>query len=168
MSAGIAAAMALETAPYVPGKYTYAAATAYHNGQAALGVTLRKTADNGRWSLTGGVAAGTEGDPSTSWCIESLINPFGINQLPQTMHCIQFTKLREIIMNLLKKSTLLVGLMTAFGVANAEVSSDVHGTGYAANNTAKAVNFLEIKESYLDQVHRYRSCRSFANEQWFN
>ncbi len=74
MSAGIAAAMALETAPYVPGKYTYAAATAYHNGQAALGVTLRKTADNGRWSLTGGVAAGTEGDPSVRLGVSGIID----------------------------------------------------------------------------------------------
>ncbi|MDM1720118.1 ESPR-type extended signal peptide-containing protein [Acinetobacter towneri] len=74
MSAGIAAAMALETAPYVPGKYTYAAATAYHNGQAALGVTLRKTADNGRWSLTGGVAAGTKGDPSVRLGVSGIID----------------------------------------------------------------------------------------------
>lgn len=74
MSAGIAAAMALETAPYVPGKYTYAAATAYHNGQAALGITLRKTADNGRWSLTGGVAAGTEGDPSVRLGVSGIID----------------------------------------------------------------------------------------------
>lgn len=74
MSAGIAAAMALETAPYVPGKYTYAAATAYHNGQSALGVTLRKTADNGRWSLTGGVAAGTKGDPSVRLGVSGIID----------------------------------------------------------------------------------------------
>lgn len=74
MSAGIAAAMALETAPYVPGKYTYAAATAYHNSQAALGITLRKTADNGRWSLTGGVAAGTKGDPSVRLGVSGIID----------------------------------------------------------------------------------------------
>lgn len=74
MSAGIASAMALETAPYVPGKYTYAAATAYHNGQAALGITLRKTADNGRWSLTGGVATGTEGDPSVRLGVSGIID----------------------------------------------------------------------------------------------
>ncbi|EPF75677.1 hypothetical protein F945_01344 [Acinetobacter rudis CIP 110305] len=44
--------MALETAPYVAGKWSYAAAAAHHGGENAVGVTLRKTADNGRWSLT--------------------------------------------------------------------------------------------------------------------
>ncbi len=63
-NAGIAAAMALETAPYISGKYTYAVGAAYHGGENAVGVTLRKTADNGRWSLTTGVAAASQGDPS--------------------------------------------------------------------------------------------------------
>ncbi|MEB3793356.1 ESPR-type extended signal peptide-containing protein [Acinetobacter sp. IK40] len=63
-NAGVAAAMALETAPYLAGKYTYAVGAAYHGGENAVGVTLRKTADNGRWSLTGGVAAASQGDPS--------------------------------------------------------------------------------------------------------
>lgn len=74
MSAGIASAMALEAAPYVPGKYTYSAATAHHNGQSALGVTLRKTADNGRWSLTGGVAKGSEGEPSLRLGVSGVID----------------------------------------------------------------------------------------------
>ncbi|WP_038344571.1 ESPR-type extended signal peptide-containing protein [Acinetobacter sp. A47] len=63
-NAGVAAAMALETAPYISGKYTYAVGAAYHGGENAVGVTLRKTADNGRWSLTTGVAAASQGDPS--------------------------------------------------------------------------------------------------------
>jgi trimeric autotransporter adhesin len=73
-NAGIAAAMALENAPYIPGKYTYAAGAAYHGGENAVGVTLRKTADNGRWSLTGGVAAGSAGDPSVRVGISGVIN----------------------------------------------------------------------------------------------
>ena len=63
LSAGIAATAALENAPYVPGKWTYAAGAAYYNDQSAIGVTLRRTADNGRWSLNGGVAGGTSGSP---------------------------------------------------------------------------------------------------------
>lgn len=63
-NAGIAAAMAMEGAPFVAGKFTYAAGAAYHGGENAVGVTLRKTADNGRWSFTGGMAAASQGDPS--------------------------------------------------------------------------------------------------------
>ncbi|MCH7352478.1 MULTISPECIES: YadA-like family protein, partial [unclassified Acinetobacter] len=63
-NAGVAAAIALEAAPFVAGKYTYAVGAAYHGGENAFGATLRKTADNGRWSLTGGIAAASQGDPS--------------------------------------------------------------------------------------------------------
>ena len=73
-NAGIAAAMALESAPYIPGKYTYAAGAAYHGGENAIGVTLRKTADNGRWSLTGGVAAASQGDASVRIGISGVID----------------------------------------------------------------------------------------------
>ena len=73
-NAGIAAAMALENAPYIPGKYTYSAGAAYHGGENAIGVTLRKTADNGRWSLTGGVASGSSGAPSVRVGISGVID----------------------------------------------------------------------------------------------
>ena len=73
-NAGIAAAMSLENAPYIPGKYTYAAGAAYHGGESAIGVTLRKTADNGRWSITGGVAAASQGDPSVRIGISGVID----------------------------------------------------------------------------------------------
>ncbi|USA51822.1 YadA-like family protein [Acinetobacter sp. C26G] len=73
-NAGIAAAMALEAAPYVAGKYTYAAGASYHGGENAVGVTLRKTADNGRWSITGGVAAASQGDPSVRIGISGVID----------------------------------------------------------------------------------------------
>ncbi len=61
MSAGIAANAALEQAPYVPGKVSLAVGAGYYNSQNAVGVTLRKTADNGRWSLTSGAAIGSQG-----------------------------------------------------------------------------------------------------------
>ena len=61
LSAGIAATAALEQAPFVAGKWTYAAGASYYNDQSAIGATLRRTADNGRWSLSGGVAGGTTG-----------------------------------------------------------------------------------------------------------
>ncbi|EPG39506.1 hypothetical protein F907_00809 [Acinetobacter colistiniresistens] len=73
-NAGIAAAMALEAAPYVAGKYTYSAGASYHGGENAVGVTLRKTADNGRWSITGGVAAASQGDPSVRIGISGVID----------------------------------------------------------------------------------------------
>ena len=73
-NAGIAAAMALETAPYVAGKWTYAAAAAHHGGENAVGVTFRKTADNGRWSLTSGIAAASQGDPSFRIGISGVID----------------------------------------------------------------------------------------------
>jgi autotransporter adhesin len=73
-NAGVAAAMALEAAPYTPGKYTYAAGAAYHGGENAVGVTLRKTADNGRWSITGGIAAASQGDPSVRIGISGVID----------------------------------------------------------------------------------------------
>uniref|UniRef100_UPI00037ECCD7 YadA-like family protein n=1 Tax=Acinetobacter sp. GG2 TaxID=651305 RepID=UPI00037ECCD7 len=73
-NAGIAAAMALENAPFVAGKYTYAVGAAYHGGENAVGVTLRKTSDNGRWSITGGVAAASQGKPSVRIGISGVIN----------------------------------------------------------------------------------------------
>jgi len=74
MSAGIAANAALENAPFIPGKLTMAVGAAYYNEQNAVGVTLRKTADNGRWSLTGGVAAASQGDPSVRIGISGVID----------------------------------------------------------------------------------------------
>ncbi|MDB5830168.1 MAG: hypothetical protein JWQ73_4388 [Variovorax sp.] len=59
--AGVASAMALESAPYIAGKTTYAAGVGYYQSQGAIGVALRRTADNGRWSVTGGVSASAGG-----------------------------------------------------------------------------------------------------------
>ncbi len=73
-NAGIAAAMAMETAPFIAGKYTYAVGAAYHSGENAVGATLRKTSDNGRWSFTGGVAAGSQGAASVRVGFSGIIN----------------------------------------------------------------------------------------------
>ncbi len=56
-NAGVAAAMALESAPYVPGKVSYAAGLGHYESQSAIGVSLRSTSASGRWSVTGGVSA---------------------------------------------------------------------------------------------------------------
>ena len=73
-NAGIASAMALEAAPFVAGKLTYAVGAAYHGGENAVGATLRRTADNGRWAITGGVAAGSQGDTSFRVGISGVID----------------------------------------------------------------------------------------------
>lgn len=73
-NAGVAAAMSLENAPYIAGKFTYAVGAAYHGGENAVGATLRRTADNGRWFLTGGVAAASQGDPSIRIGISGVID----------------------------------------------------------------------------------------------
>ena len=59
--AGVASAMALESAPYIAGKTTYAAGMGYYQSQGAVGIALGRTADNGRWSVTGGVSASAGG-----------------------------------------------------------------------------------------------------------
>ncbi len=62
LSSGIAATAAMEPAPYVSGKWTYAAGAAHYNGESAVGATLRRTADSGRWSMTFGGATSSEGE----------------------------------------------------------------------------------------------------------
>lgn len=60
-NAGIAAAVAMEAAPYAPGKLTYAVGAGHHGSESAVGLTVRRTADNGRWSLSAGVAGSEAG-----------------------------------------------------------------------------------------------------------
>ncbi|KCZ02748.1 YadA-like family protein, partial [Acinetobacter baumannii] len=52
----------------------FSVGAAYHGGENAVGVTLRKTSDNGRWSITGGVAAASQGEPSVRVGISGVIN----------------------------------------------------------------------------------------------
>ncbi|AMM23736.1 YadA family autotransporter adhesin [Variovorax sp. PAMC 28711] len=55
--AGVAAAMAMESPPVVPGKLSYSAGMGYYESESAVGIALRRTTVSGRWSLSGGVSA---------------------------------------------------------------------------------------------------------------
>ncbi len=55
-NAGIAAAMSMGNSPFVAGAITYYIGGATYGGQSAFGVTVRRTSDNGAWSIEGGLA----------------------------------------------------------------------------------------------------------------
>lgn len=59
--AGVASAMAIESAPYLPGKTTYAAGAGYYQSESAVGLAVRRTSETGRWSVIGGVSASSGG-----------------------------------------------------------------------------------------------------------
>ena len=61
INSGVATAMAMRQAPYVAGATTYFAGFGAYKDQGALGVSLRRTSDNGRWSLEGGFSANRDG-----------------------------------------------------------------------------------------------------------
>ncbi len=61
MQAGVATALSLKQAPFVPGKTTYYAGVGAYKSQGAIGISLRRTADNGRWSLEGGFSGNRDG-----------------------------------------------------------------------------------------------------------
>ncbi|KRB07991.1 hypothetical protein ASD86_09335 [Lysobacter sp. Root690] len=61
MHSGIATAIAIKPAPYVAGRTTYYAGFGAYKSEAAFGVSLRHTADNGRWSLEGGASTNSDG-----------------------------------------------------------------------------------------------------------
>ncbi len=57
--AGTAAAMALQSPAFVePGTYAMRGGMGYYRGQWALGLSVRATSDNGRWSVSGGISGG--------------------------------------------------------------------------------------------------------------
>ena len=72
-SAGIAALAAMGDAPYVAGKLTYHVGTGYYNGESALGVSVRRTADTGRWSVGMGIGA-SHGGPTVGLGISGVID----------------------------------------------------------------------------------------------
>ncbi|HVJ36334.1 MAG TPA: hypothetical protein VM687_00820 [Stenotrophomonas sp.] len=61
MEAGVAAAMGLKQAPAMPGRTSYYAGVGGYRDQAVLGVSLRRTADSGRWSIEGGLSGNRRG-----------------------------------------------------------------------------------------------------------
>jgi len=61
MQSGIATAIAIKPAPYVAGRTTYYAGFGAYKSQAAFGVSLRRTADSGRWSVEGGASSNRDG-----------------------------------------------------------------------------------------------------------
>ena len=73
-SSGIAALAAMGDTPYVAGKFTYHIGTGYHNGETALGASIRRTADSGRWSLDLGLGAGSYGGPTIGFGVSGVIN----------------------------------------------------------------------------------------------
>ncbi len=74
LSAGIAQAMAMESAPHVAGKLSYAIGAAHHGGENAIGATFRLTAESGKWSITTGIAGASEGDASFRVGFSGVIN----------------------------------------------------------------------------------------------
>ena len=59
--AGTAMAMALQTPQFVPGKTTYAISLGQFQSETALGVSLRRSSDTGRFSWAAGVAGSRRG-----------------------------------------------------------------------------------------------------------
>lgn len=58
---GIAAVAAMESAPYINGALTTSVGLGNYEGESAMAVSLRKTAKDGRWSITGAVSKATTG-----------------------------------------------------------------------------------------------------------
>ncbi|WP_296210701.1 YadA-like family protein, partial [Psychrobacter sp. UBA3480] len=62
LSAGIASNAAMEVAPFVPGKVSYAMGMSHFNGEAAIGGTLRHTSVDGKVSMIGGFSTNTQSE----------------------------------------------------------------------------------------------------------
>ena len=71
--AGVASAMAMESAPYIAGTWTYAAGVGYYQQQGAIAVSVRRTSDNNRWSLTGGVSATRNGGVGARMAVTGIL-----------------------------------------------------------------------------------------------
>ena len=60
-NAGTASAMSMGSAPFIAGATTYYIGTATYGGQGALGLTVRRTADDGTWSIDFGLTGNSYG-----------------------------------------------------------------------------------------------------------
>jgi trimeric autotransporter adhesin len=71
---GTAAALALQTPIlFDPGTVSMRGGVGYYRGEWALGLGVRATADNGRWSLFGGISGGPNAGVAASAGIDFLI-----------------------------------------------------------------------------------------------
>ena len=59
--AGIAGVAAMEAAPVVPGKISYAVGLGNFRSESAMGGSIRRTSEDGRYSVTLGVGASSSG-----------------------------------------------------------------------------------------------------------
>ncbi|MCY1247736.1 hypothetical protein D9M72_610940 [compost metagenome] len=59
--AGIAGVAAMEAAPVVPGKISYAVGLGNFRSESAMGGSIRRTSQDGRYSVTMGVGASSSG-----------------------------------------------------------------------------------------------------------
>jgi autotransporter adhesin len=72
--AGTAAAIALQApALFAPGQVSMRVGTGLYRGQVAVGASMRATADNGRWSVTGGVSGGRNAGVAASAGVDFII-----------------------------------------------------------------------------------------------
>ena len=74
IKSGVAAALAMESAPYVNNALTYSVNLSHFGGANAIGATLRRTSDNGKWSFTGGVSSSTDGNTAVKVGFSSFFN----------------------------------------------------------------------------------------------
>jgi trimeric autotransporter adhesin len=72
--AGTASAIALQApAMFEPGQVSMRGGVGLYRGQWAMGLSVRATADNGRWSLSGGVSGGPRGGVAASAGIDFVL-----------------------------------------------------------------------------------------------
>ena len=73
--AGTAAAIALQApALFAPGQVAMRVGTGVYRGEVAVGASLRATADNGRWSVSGGISGGRNAGVAASAGVDFILS----------------------------------------------------------------------------------------------